>query len=154
MVSSTDGYLTVPKTVKIARKPGQRIRIKHWTNRELSYKHWTRIELERYLKLEGQSQSFHASEECPICQSRHKHAWSDLQTRLFFINIMPHRDSNSIVNWFIQSCISPGVLTFSRVLPGIPGRPRALWAVFSRTNLQLSGISSLKFKNLQILIAF
>jgi hypothetical protein len=29
MVSSTDGYLTVPKTVKIARKPGQRIRIKH-----------------------------------------------------------------------------------------------------------------------------
>jgi hypothetical protein len=28
MVSSTDGYLTVPKTVKIARKPGQRRRIK------------------------------------------------------------------------------------------------------------------------------
>jgi hypothetical protein len=41
---------------------------------------------------------------------------------LFFINIMPRRDSKRIVHWFMLSCISSGVLTRSRALPGVLGR--------------------------------
>ena len=63
------------------------------------------IELERNLhrkfevKLEGQSQSFHAWVEHSVCQSWHKHAWCDIQTRFGFkkkISSLSERATNYI----------------------------------------------------------